>query len=222
MPTENVPKKCFAFPGRCSFECLYLVAILVGLIGTGLFYFLFPTKYEAEARFYTHSASSILIWGPDTDYENFLVVQLAIIKSPQLLEGVVNDPRLVQVKELHKQKNPVEWLHKSLSVTRIGKSEIFSVSYRDSVPENAQAVIATVVDAYLKRHKIDAAASKNRFHVVLEMEPNLPMEPCTQPRLNLALFVGVGSFWLTLLAGIFKQRSETPKITNETPNQARQ
>ena len=69
------------------------------------------------------------------------------------------------------------------------------------MPENAQAVIAAVTDAYLEQYQIDTAASKNQFRVTLEMEPKLPTNPCMQPRLNLTFLVGIGAFWLTLLAG---------------------
>ena len=186
---------------HCSFERQYLVAILVSLIGAGLFWLLFPAQYEANAWFFAYSQASI--HHPPSEYETFLADQFAMIKSPQLLEEALNDPRLAQVKEFRNQKNPVEWLHKNISIGRAGKSEYFTISYRSSIPEDAQAVVTAVAHAYLERYEMDVAPSENRYRVI--MEAKLQTEPCTQPRLNLTLLVGIGVFWLTLLGGCVRK-----------------
>ena len=186
---------------HCPFERQYLVAILVSLIGAGLFWLLFPAQYEAKAWFYAGPRAPIHY--PPGEYETFLADQFAIIKSPQLLEKALSDPRLAQVKELRNQKNPVEWLHKNIFIGRAGKSEDFTIFYRSSIPEDAQAVITAVAHAYLERYEMDVAPSENRFRVI--MEAKLQTEPCAQPRLNLTLLVGVGVFWLTLLGGCVRK-----------------
>ncbi|MCL2304351.1 MAG: hypothetical protein FWC43_03305 [Planctomycetaceae bacterium] len=181
------------------FGRLYLVAILVGLTGAGLFWFLFPIKYEAKAWFLVFHKAEYLVYGPDAEFDAFFATQFAIFKSDKLLEETLNDPRLAHIKEFHKQKAPVEWLRKNIFITRVGKSDYIAISCRRSTPEDAQTVIAAFVHAYLERYEKDVAPGKNWFGVILDIEPKLPIKPCTQPRLDLTLLVGVGVFWLTLL-----------------------
>jgi len=155
MTTENAPEKCCSTK-RCCCKCLCLLALLVGLLGAGLTWFLVPARYEAQAWILTYSQVPYTVFqtpeGRD-DYENFLATQFATIKSPLVLAEVLRDPRIVNVKWIPHSKAPVRELERRIQVSRRGQSEYFTISCRDPWPEDAKAVVDAVVMAYIARYK---------------------------------------------------------------------
>jgi len=152
MTTENTPEK---YKRWCKGVCF--TSLLVGLIGAGLTWFLFPVKYEAKAWFFAYSRYVVDVFGPGPrdDYETLLATQFAIITSDRLLVEALQDARMAAIKELRKQKDPVRWLQRNVQVKRQGKSEFFTISYRDMHPETAKAVVDVVSEAYFARYEND-------------------------------------------------------------------
>ena len=139
---------------------LCLIAVLAALFGAALVLFVPPAKYEATSWVFAYSQVPYTVFQTAEgreDYENFLATQFAQIKSPMVLQEALTDPRLVQVQELQKQKDPVQWLQKRISVQRQGKSEYFTISFRSTNPHDAQAVAQAVTETYLKRYNLHMA-----------------------------------------------------------------
>ena len=137
---------------------LCLIALLAALFGAALVLFVPPAKYEATSWVFAYSQVPYTVFQTvegREEYENFLATQFARIRSPQLLRQALANPRLAQVQELQKQKDPVQWLQKRISVQRQGKSEYFTISFRSSNPHDALAVNQAVTEAYLERYRND-------------------------------------------------------------------
>jgi len=146
---------------------------LVGLLGAGLTWFMFPARYEAKSWILALSQVPYTVFqtpGGRGNYETFLETQFAIIKSEKLLQEAFADPRLARVKELHKQKDPIRWLQRNIQVTRQGGSEYFTISSLGTTPEDAKAVVDAVTTAYFDRCRKDAEQSVNLLTSSLLME----------------------------------------------------
>ncbi len=161
MSTENpqpvVLEKC-CVSKRCCCKCLCLTAVLVGLVGAVVTWFLFPVHYEATAWLFAHAQTPYVVFQADEDrgsYESFLASQFAMIRSPLVLQDVASDPRVTTIGSLCRAKDIVGELGPRIQLQRQGKSEYFTISYRDPDPMDALAVVSAVTDAYLKRVKND-------------------------------------------------------------------
>ncbi len=163
MSTENnqpavpSPVTCCVFH-RCCCKCLFLTAILVGLVGAGLTWFLFPVHYESTAWLIARSQAPYIVFHPyenPAEYENYLATQIAMIRSPAIMRAVSYDPRVAAVGSLRQSHDQLNELRQRIQVQRQGKSECFTISYRDPDPNAAQTVVQAVVDAYLKRVRSD-------------------------------------------------------------------
>ena len=173
MSTENDLKKCRILSKRCCCKYLCLTSLLVGLLGAGLVWFLVPVKFEAQSWLFAYSRFPDAQFGGFGEYEDFLATQFAIIKSNGLLEEALQNPCMDQVKELHKRKDLIRWLQKNVRVSRKGKSEYFVISYRDTVPENAKAVVDAVTEAYLDQYKNDVENREDLLHELTAFEKHI-------------------------------------------------
>ena len=171
--TENTSEKCCVSSKRCCCKCLCLAALLVGLLGAGVTWFLVPVKHEAQSWFFAYSQVPYTVFQTPEgrgDYETFLATQFAQIKSPMLLQKALMDPAMAQVKELQRQKAPVRWLQQNVDVKRQGRSEYFTISFRSTVPEDAKAIVDAVTLAYMSRYKNELESREGYLAANLSQE----------------------------------------------------
>jgi len=142
---------------RC-WKWAFFLGLILSSVGAAAAWLLFPVKYESTAWIFAYSQVPYTVFQtPEArgEYESFLETQFTMIKSPQLLKEVLQLPRMAQVKELVKQKDPIKWLEKNIIVSRQRKSEYFTISFKDANPDDALAVTAAVMEVYMKRYKND-------------------------------------------------------------------
>ncbi len=160
---------------RCWKWALFLGLILSPL-GAGLIWQFYPTKYEATSWLFAFSQVPFIVFQTEegrSSYDSFLATQFAMITNPLVLNEVLNDKRVLQVKQLIKQKDRAQWLRKNIIVSRQGKSEYFTISYSDSDPDDAVAVVAAVTDAYLNRVKNETIRRDTELVENLKSEKSL-------------------------------------------------
>ena len=159
---------------RC-WKWAFFLGLILSSVGAAAAWLLFPVKYESTAWIFAYSQVPYTVFQtPEArgEYESFLETQFTMIKSPQLLKEVLQLPRMAQVKELVKQKDPIKWLEKNIIVSRQRKSEYFTISFKDANPDDALAVTAAVTEVYMKRYKNDTEKREGDLTANLQLEKN--------------------------------------------------
>ena len=147
--------------------CLAIWMTCVGL--AGLAFVLAPRKYEAVMKLLVKNERADLVLTPgknssDAEHsepnETEVNSEMELLRSRDILEAVTRDARLYQRFETRKDRPPsalamaqaVRALTRALNVTPIRKTNIISVSYTNSSPEQAAFVVRDLGERYLNAH----------------------------------------------------------------------
>lgn len=162
-----------------GFRHRYLIALtFLGVFtGAALTAFLRPPRYQANTKILVKHERQDPLVTPDasiavpqvplgpTDTE--LGSEMVLLKSPDLLEGVVTTCRLQNAKTGWRSWLPPYWgekdpkkvfatavreLEGALKVELLSKTNVISVTYEDSNPQRAAEVLHTLVDLYMEKH----------------------------------------------------------------------
>ncbi len=194
-----------------NWKWAFFFSLVLSSLGAAATWLFFPVKYEASSWVFAFSQVPYTVFQTPEgrgDYENFLATQFALIKSERLLEEVLKDERLAQVTELHKQKDPVRWLQKNITVSRQGKSEYFTISFADTNPDDALAVTAAVTKAYMDRYmnEVENRDTKLTGDLVLE-KTNFESQVRLQQKQIQQLMRDAAGKGADLAGGIMQQES---------------
>jgi capsular exopolysaccharide synthesis family protein len=132
-----------------------VVGIAVGAcLILSLLYLLVATRYySGYASLYVQQVSSHITGNaqevrPMQDPEAFLYTQREVIASTPVVAIALNTPGLKELKTFEGEDNLFQFLKKNLSVEVGKKDEILSISFDTPYREDAQKIVAAVVDAY--------------------------------------------------------------------------
>ena len=173
QPEEKTPAPCIS-PKRCC-KCVFLTAFLLALLGFVMVWFHFPAKYEATTWIFAYSKVPYTVFDSDNaetpeNYRQFLASQFALIKGPILLREVCNDPRVSQAESLRNVKDMAKELSQRIHVQQQGDSEYFTISFQDTDPKDAQNIVMTVTEEYIKRNKTTLEVRENQLLSALQQE----------------------------------------------------
>ncbi|MBD2435787.1 polysaccharide biosynthesis tyrosine autokinase [Nostoc sp. FACHB-110] len=130
--------------------------------------------------------------------QNPISTQIEVISSPLLLQQVIDK---VQLKDENGEPLEVDVLKKKLTLKIIGGTDVLRVSYQDSNPEEAAAVVNTVMNLYLEN---DILASRYEAEATRKfMSKQLPVSQAAVNRAEVALRV-------------FRQKNNIADLTEET------
>src|SRR5690606_10521068 len=116
-------------------------------------YWAFPESSNAIARFQVKSEQDVLFKRMDEttarSYDIFKATQMAVVKSPTVLNYAKDDPALRGIKAIQEADNPLTWLEQNINVAFEGESEYMRISLKlkDSA-ENLKAIVNAVCEAY--------------------------------------------------------------------------
>lgn len=82
---------------------------------------------------------------------DFAETQVELLRGRYLISTAIEASGLADIPELKAirgKEDPVTWISQRLRVARIGRSELYEVSYLGQQPESAQKVVAALVKAY--------------------------------------------------------------------------
>jgi capsular exopolysaccharide synthesis family protein len=82
---------------------------------------------------------------------DFAETQVELLRGRYLISTAIETDGLSEIQELKAirgKEDPVTWISRNLKVSRIGRSELYDVSYLGRQPESAQKVTAAIVKAY--------------------------------------------------------------------------
>lgn len=135
----------------------WLLATTTGLIlgaaaAFGL-YWAFPESSNAVARFQVKSEQDVLFKRMDEttarSYDIFKATQMAVVKSPTVLNYAKDDAALRNIKAIQEAENPLTWLDQNINVAFEGESEYMRISLKlKESAENLKAIVNAVCEAY--------------------------------------------------------------------------
>lgn len=139
-----------------------IVTVLIACGTVPLIWMFSVPKYKAAATIRVAPVLTPLIGKDETIpfYKSYLNTQVTIIKSPRILERVL-DQKVVQETAWYKQKQGglmgrqtprLQRLRKSLAVSPGRGTELITVAMYTNQPADAKIIVDTAVDEYLKYH----------------------------------------------------------------------
>jgi capsular polysaccharide biosynthesis protein len=163
---ENPPKS------RCC-KCSILAGFVFALIAAVFLYQAFPPLYKASATIQIRSEKQQFLFDvqPTSRYDDFVNTQLALIRSPMVINKALEDPEVAKLPVILKQKNDKRgWLRKQLRVKRDGNSEIVVVSIKTDAQNASENIVNAVVENYLKFTEDKARETNNNLISDLQVE----------------------------------------------------
>ena len=128
------------------------MGLFCALAAAGILYLALPVTHEATAQIQIRAEREhILVEAtrPQGQYQDFVNTQIALIKSPNVIDKALNDPDIARLPIILKQKDDRRgWLTRQLRVANIRSSEIVTVSISTDAPESSEKIVNAVVDAY--------------------------------------------------------------------------
>ncbi|BBD58437.1 Fis family transcriptional regulator [Nostoc sp. HK-01] len=130
--------------------------------------------------------------------QNPISTQIEVISSPLLLEQIIDK---IQLKDENGESLKVEELQKKLKLKIIGGTDVLRVSYQSNNPEEAAAVVNTLMNLYLENDILTSRAEAEATRKF--MAKQLPISQASVNRAEVALRV-------------FRQKNNIADLSEET------
>ena len=125
--------------------------IVAGLVAVGTWFLIPPSKYTATALLQVSSFQPKMIFKTEenrVDFQTYQKTQATLLKSRNVLNKALNDPRVAKLAAVREQVDPVLWLQKRIQADYLG--EVFRISMSGDKPDDLAALVNAVTDAYRK------------------------------------------------------------------------
>ena len=136
------------------------IVLLAGLLalGGGFLYLQRATPlYTSTSRICVEQAGPQVFErdnsGMITRWDNYLYTQAERLKSTDVLSAALKTPELANLQTLAKASNPIAALRRRLQVQVGKKDEIINISFLSPYPDEAAAIVNTIVDSYITAHE---------------------------------------------------------------------
>jgi len=152
---------------RLALAAIIFVAVLFALIS-----FIFPT-YTATAWIQVQPSKPYYVFAENQhrDYTSFVNTQIALMRSPLIIEKALENPVLANIPELVWQKDRVGWLGRKLQFQINEGGEILTVSFTAHQPKDAEDIVNSVVNAYFEYYE----SQSNEWNAKLINQLNLEL-----------------------------------------------
>ena len=145
------------------------VAWVIGIIGT-VVVFRVPDRYEATARIYVDTQSILkplmsgLAVQPDVE-QQVVMLSRTLISRPNVEKLIRMADLDLKTESKADQEKLITDLTKSLQIKNVGRDNLYSLSFQDTVPAKAQRVIQALVSIFVESSlgaaRQDTATAKN-------------------------------------------------------------
>ena len=125
--------------------------LLLAATAAGIVYWLFEPQYEAAALLEINERPQYIAFEPKDAgvSKGYFRTQMELIRSPWILGLAVANEKVKELPEIRKQRDPVEWLKKRVTVVSANDSDVFQIKYSSNNPENAALLVNEVTKQYL-------------------------------------------------------------------------
>lgn len=186
---ENISIKDIYKTLKKRWKLIMLLTLIAALISGTISYFLLTPVYESSTQILVNQKQSENQLDSNQIRSNIDMINTysVIIKSPAILEKVIDELKLEQ---------SVDQLSQKIIINSQENSQVFSLTVQDSNPTKAVEIVNTVSKTFQK--EIKAIMNVDNVSVLAKAEINdnpTPVKP--NPIMNIAIAVVVG-----LMAGI--------------------
>lgn len=169
---------------RPRWGIITLIGVILVVIGAALVYLFYQPMYEASAWIQIEDTRPYIAFPDSGSSKGFVDTQVQLICSPLVLGPVLSQPEIARIPELQEEEDPLRWLGEQLTVTQVGRSELFTISYTGPNPEDSARVVNTVVDEYFNLRGRAEAERMQRVIELLEEERGRRAEEVSRLREN--------------------------------------
>ncbi|MBN2212440.1 MAG: polysaccharide biosynthesis tyrosine autokinase, partial [Sedimentisphaerales bacterium] len=134
---------------------LVLTLAVLGPVLAGAYLYQAKPQYAGNARLYVEAKGPKIITeqeGVLTQAKNYVHTQAELIKSSPILQPVVDDPNMAQLKFFAGATDKIKRLKNAISVSVGRNDEIISLSLRAADPAEAALLVNRIVKAYIAYH----------------------------------------------------------------------
>jgi len=126
------------------------LALAAGAIA--IVYATFVPQYRAESMLQIDSVRERVVFseGALTESRAYVNTQLALMRSPVVMGRVVSRPEIAKLPVVLEMDAPVDELAQQVSISGIGRSDLYNVAFTGPNPKHSAVVVNAVVDEYLK------------------------------------------------------------------------
>lgn len=130
------------------------VGLILATVVAAFVWYTFEPVYRARAWLHIQEEAPYLAFRQhEGRSRQFVNTQRELLRSPLVLEQVIADPNVGDLKLLAAEEEPVEWLRRRLEIRSVGNSEVFEVALVLPDAEAAKVIVNAVVDSYLKSQR---------------------------------------------------------------------
>ena len=127
------------------------MALFLGLLTGGILYLVQPVQYEATAQIQIRAFRPQFLETAVRQqgrYEEFVNTQLALMRSPHVLDRALENAEVARLPIILKQTDKRDWLAKNLNVNPVRRSEIVMINISTDSEDASVKIVNAVVTAY--------------------------------------------------------------------------
>ncbi len=151
------------------------VAIPVGLLLASLaaagVVLSYEPDYKASALIMVEDSAPYIAFagaGPSGKAKKYVETQVELLRSPVVLGPVLSRPEVARLDAFEKSKDRLQTMKRHLRISRIGRSELYQVSYTSKSPKAAADIANAVVAEYLSIQSAEELQRTQRVIDILE------------------------------------------------------
>jgi len=150
------------------------VGLLLAFLAAAAVWISFVKMYQADAWLRIQGSPPYVAFPSRGDSRVFVKNQIEIMRSPLVLEPVVNQPEIATLAKQgvlqEGERLTTGWLAKRIAVKSVGGSDFYLVSFAGPNPESAAKIVNAVVDSYLDFRRQEETARTQNVIELLEEE----------------------------------------------------
>ncbi|MGE0759545.1 MAG: hypothetical protein AB7O38_21180, partial [Pirellulaceae bacterium] len=138
---------------------------VLGSLGALIVFLTFTPVFRATAQVQIARSTPYLAYErrePVGDPEEFVETQIELMTSDMVLGPVLQAKVIANMPEIQAQNNAADWVKGQVRVARVGRSELYDVSFDGPNPANAAEIVNAIIAAYfeVRRHSDEQATQR--------------------------------------------------------------
>lgn len=166
--SEKAPK-----PRRVTVFRWLLLGLVLGIGVPVLIYFLLPPRYTGTARILFALEKPYIFFEDeksDSDFKNFVDYQLAVMRSPLILDKVLASDEIAKCPGANGNGNPMDWLLENLKIEKDTGENVYRISFTSDTPEEARIISNLVLKHIITLYRDDLDSWRRELIDSLDQE----------------------------------------------------
>ncbi len=130
-------------------------------------------KYKSRATLQIVDKAPYVAFQTSDPSKEFAETQVELMRGPFIIGRAIEAEGLLDLPELREiagEEDPATWISTRLKAARIGKSELYEISFLSKYPQSSSKVVQAIVDTYLRFHSTESDTKRNRVLELLTEE----------------------------------------------------